>query len=98
MVDIAKPSALNFLLRNCWELFVPYLSNQEIGKIDSSIIDIKLRKLFFIKVSDFYLVNKIYSLKELKWILKRNITLTKCHLDFEGNIHAYLAAEYITRH
>ena len=98
IVNTAKPSALDFILRNCWELLVPYLSNQDIGRLDLSIIHIKLRKTFFIKVSEFYLVNKIYSLKELEWILRRNITLTKCHLDFKGNIYAYSTAEYIMRH
>ena len=81
-MDIAKPSALDFLLRNCWELFFPYLSNQEIGKIDLVLTDIKLRRIYLNKVSDFYLTNKIYSFKELQWIFARNMSLTKCHLDF----------------
>ena len=55
--DISKPLALDFLLRNCWELFFPYLSNLEIGLIDSSLTDIPLRKVYLNKVSDFYLVN-----------------------------------------
>ena len=81
-------------MQNCWVDFFSYLSNQEIVKLDLALTDISLRKVFFNELSAFYLANKIYSLKELAWILARNIKLTKCHLDFEGNIHAYLAAKY----
>ena len=86
MVDIAKPSSLDFLLRNCWEIFFPYLSNLEIGLIDSVLTDIPLRKVYLKKVSDFYVVNKIYSFKELKWILNRNLPLVKCHMHFDRDI------------
>ena len=78
-----KPSALDFLLRNCWELFYHYLTNLEIGKLDSALTNFSLRIIFLSKVMDFYLVNKIYAKGEIEWILARHITLTKCHLEFE---------------
>ena len=68
----SDPSALSFMLQT-WKLFYPYLSNRDIGKLDSALTEISLRKMFLTKVSDFYLVNKIYSKKELDWILTRNI-------------------------
>lgn len=85
-----KPSALDFAVRNCWELFYPYLSNQDIGKLDNVLTDKSLRNIYLSKVKDFYLVNKIFSRKELEWILARHISLTKCHLEFtiKGNKHA----------
>lgn len=81
--NTSKQSALNIMLETCWEGFFPYLSNREIGKLDSALINFSLRKVFLSKVKDFYLVNKIYTRKELLWILSRNISLTKCHLEFE---------------
>ena len=78
----SDPSALSFMLQT-WKLFYPYLSNRDIGKLDSALTEISLRKMFLTKVSDFYLVNKIYSKKELDWILTRNILWTKCHLAFD---------------
>ena len=87
-----KPTALSFMLQTCWNLFFPYLSNLEIGRLDSALTDRSLRILYLDQVNDFYLVNKIYSEEEFEWILLRNIALTKCHLgfdidiDLEGNI------------
>ena len=78
-----KLSALDFLLRNCWELFYPYLSNIEMGKLDSALTNFSLRKVYLSKAKDFYVVNKIYAKGELEWILARHISLTKCHLEFE---------------
>lgn len=82
VVNTAKSSALDYILRNCWEDFFSYLSNQEIGKLDSAFTEVPLREVFLDKVSDFYLANKIYSHKELEWILARNVPLVKCHMAF----------------
>ena len=77
-----KPSILRFIFESCWDVFLPFLSNLEIGKFDLIITDVSLRKLYFTIVNEFYLNNKIYDYKELDWILNNNISLTKCHLDF----------------
>lgn len=77
-----KPTSLSFMLQTCWKLFFPYLSNLEIGKLDSALTDRNLRELYLDQVSDFYLSNEIYTEEELEWIIIRNISLTKCHLGF----------------
>ena len=75
-------SIFRFIFESCWDVFLPYLSNLEIGKFDLILTDVSLRKLYFSLVNEFYLNNKIYDYKELDWILKKNISLTKCHLEF----------------
>ena len=76
------------LLESCWDLFYPYLLNEDIGEIDSALTEKSLRELYLKLVSKFYLVNSIYSTGELEWIMKRGIELTICKLEFkkEGNI------------
>ena len=76
-------SSLSFAIHNCSKLFFPYLSNQDISKLDLALTDINLRKEFFKGVSEFYLVNNIYSIEELKWIVIKNVNMIKCHLDFD---------------
>ena len=70
------------LLESCWVLFYPYLSNDDIGKIDSALTEKSLRELYIKQVSKFYLTNNIYSVGELEWIMKRGIDLTICRLEF----------------
>ena len=78
-----KPlSILRYIFQSCWDVFLPYLSNLEIGKLDLILTDISLRKLYFTLVGEFYLKNKICDYKELDWILHHNISFTKCHLEF----------------
>ena len=81
-ISFSKPSILRYIFQSCWDVFLPYLSNLEIGKLDLIITDVTLRKLYFTLVNEFYLGNKIYDYKELDWILIKNISLTKCHLEF----------------
>ena len=76
-------SILSFIFQSCWNIFLPFLSNLEVGKLDLIITDISLRKLYFSLVHEFYLNNKICDYNELDWILTKNILLTKCHLAFE---------------
>ena len=78
-----KPSIIRFIFESVWNVFLPYLSNLEIGKLDLILTDVSLRKLYFSLVNEFYLKNKVYNFKEIDWILKKNIALTKCHLDFK---------------
>ena len=77
-----SPSILKYLFESCWDVFLPNLSNLEISKLDLIITDIPLRKLYFSLVDQFYLTNKIYDYKEFDWILSKNISLTKCYLEF----------------
>ena len=74
---------VTLLLDSCWALFYLYLSNDDIGKIDSALTDKSLRELYFKEVSKFYLTNSICSFGELEWIMKRGIDLTVCRLAFE---------------
>ena len=74
---------LFLLLETCWDLFYPYLSKENIGKIDIALTEKSLRGLYFNQVSKFYLINRISSVEELEWIMKRGISLTKCNLYFE---------------
>ena len=60
-----------------------FLSNREISKLDRTITEIPLRKLFFSQVEKFYQNNLILSKGELDWILSRSINLTSCHLFFD---------------
>ena len=85
-----EPSALSFILQTCWKLFFPYLSNVEIGRLDSALSDRNLRKLYLDQVSDFYLTNPIYARAELDWIILRNIPLTICRLDFALDLEGIL--------
>ena len=78
-----KLSIFRYLFQSCWDVFLPYLSNLEIGKLDLILTDISLRKLYFSLVNEFYLTNKIYDFKELDWILNKHVSLTKCHLEFK---------------
>ena len=71
------------LLESSNHLFFSYLTNRELGVLDTVITDLNLRSIYFREAFHFYLNNKIQSLDELSWILKRNIHITKCHLDFE---------------
>ena len=47
---------LFLLLETCWDLFYPYLSKENIGKIDIAWTEKSLRGLYFNQVSKFYLV------------------------------------------
>ena len=78
-----KLSIIRFIFESVWNVFLPYLSNLEIGKLDLILTDVSLRKLYISLVNEFYLKNKVYNYKELDWILTKNIALTKCHLDFK---------------
>ena len=81
------------LLESFWDIFYPYLSNEDIGKIDSALTEKTLRELFIKQVRKFYLTSNIYSVDELEWIRRRGINLTFCRLEFtyQGNkIHVAL--------
>ena len=82
LTSSSKISILRYIFQSCWDIFLPFLSNLEIGKLDLIITDVTSRKLYFTLVNEFYLINKVYDYKELDWILIKNISLTKCHLDF----------------
>ena len=78
-----SPSILSFIFESVWAVFLPFLSNLETGKLDLVLTNKSLRKLYFHLVDEFYLTNKIYDYKELDWILNKNFSLTKCHLEFK---------------
>ena len=75
-------SILRYIFQSCWHVFLPFLSNLEIGKFDLILTDVSLRKLYFGLVDEFYLSNKIYDYKELDWVLNNHISLIKCDLEF----------------
>ena len=87
--DDKRCKVLKLLLQSLGDSFFSYLTNRELGKLDSAISgsNINLRKLYIKEASIFYLKNKIKSMYELWWIMRRGFILTKCHLDFafEGN-------------
>ena len=87
-----KPCIFRFIFESVWDVFLPYLSNLEIGEVDLVLTDVSLRKLFVSLVNQFYLTNKVYDFKELDWILYYNISLTKCHLEFKGNVLLFIIA------
>ena len=72
------------LLESCWDHFYPYLSNEDIGKIDSALTEKSLREIYIKQVSEFYRDNHISSPTELEWIMRRGIDLTVCRLDFDN--------------
>ena len=81
--DSNSYKVLKLLLQSCNHLFFSYLTNRELGLLDTLISDVNLRQIYWKQAERFYLCNKIQSLEELNWILKRNIHITKCYLDFE---------------
>ena len=87
-LSVKSHQALTALFESCWDIFYPYLLNEDIGKLDSALTEKSLRKIYAKHLSKFYLINNIYSPSELEWIIKRGIDLTVCHLDFdeEGKI------------
>ena len=91
-----KPSILRYIFQSCWDVFLPYLSNLEIGKLDLIITDISLRKFYDCLVDEFYFTNKIYDYKELDWILNKHISLTKCNLEFEFRGDCYFICMFCT--
>ena len=86
--DQSSYKVIKLLLQSCSDLFFPYLTNRELGLLDRIITDIILRKIFFQQAGQFYLNNKIKSLDELNWVMKRELRITRCHIDFdfEGRI------------
>ena len=88
-LSVKSHQVLTALFESCWDIFYPYLLNEDIGKLDSALTEKSLRKVYINRVSKFYLVNNIYSPSELEWVIKRGIDLTVCRLDFdeEGKIN-----------
>ena len=63
--------------------FFSHFVNEEICKLDIALSELKLSKAFNKKVGIFYDNNSIFHRSELARIAKRNISLTKCRLDFK---------------
>ena len=89
-----KKLVFMILLGSCWDLFYPYLMNENIGQIDSALTEKCLRKLYLNQVSKFYLTNSILLEDELKWIIKRGISLTVCRLNFQYSAREDEYGEY----
>ena len=81
--DKSSYKVLKLLLQFCCDIFFPYLTNRELGHLDSIITDLSLRKLYLQQAGRFYLTNKFQTLSELNWVMKRELIITKCHLDFD---------------
>ena len=62
--------------------FFSYFINEDICKLDIALSELKLRKAFNKKVGIFYDNNSILCRSELARIVYRNVSLTKCNLDF----------------
>lgn len=69
--DIKSYKVLKLLLQSLDGLFYSYLTNRELGKLDSAISDIDLRRIYFKEAGTFYLIYAFESWAELKWIIKR---------------------------
>lgn len=76
IIIVEKASILRYIFECCWQVFLPFPSNLETGKLDLILTDKSLRKLYLNLVNDFYLTNKIYDFKELDWLLNKHISLT----------------------
>ena len=81
--DKSSYKVMKLLLQLCCDIFFPYLTNRELGLLDRIITDLSLRKLYLQQAGQFYLTNKFQTLAELKWVMKRELIITKCHLDFD---------------
>ena len=86
MSDITKEreSLLGFIFQSdsslCHEFFLPYLRNQDLSTIDTSLTDKVLRNSYFKQIGHFYNANEVGSISELNWILNRNISITRFRL------------------
>ena len=76
-------SAFLLHLELCWDHLYPYLSNNDLCKLDSALTEKRLRRSYFRQLERFYTVNSIFSDHELEWIIKRDIRLTVCRLEFD---------------
>ena len=84
--DSKSYKVLKLLLQPLGDLFFPYLTNRDLGKLDSAISDTALRKFYFKEAGTFYSINFIESIDEFAWIIKRRIPLSRLTLslfDFE---------------
>ena len=81
--ELTSYKVLKLLLQSCHDLFFSYLTNRELGILDRVITDVNMRKIYLLQAKHFYFKNKVQSLDELEWIMMRNISMTKCHLDFD---------------
>lgn len=63
--------------------FFSHFVNEDICKLDISLSELKLRKAFNKKIGIFYDNSRIFHKSELERIVQRNISLTKCKLDFK---------------
>ena len=86
MGDITKDreSLLGFIFQSnsslCHEFFLPYLRNQDLSKLDTSLTDKVIRNLYFTQIGHFYNTNEVGSISELNWIVNRNISITRFRL------------------
>ena len=71
---------LTLLLQSFKDIFFPYLTNRDLGKLDMAINDVNLRHIFTNEIRLFYSSNNIESLDELMWIVKRKVPLSNVHL------------------
>ena len=86
--SLSNSSALHYLLLQpedsnfkCDEFFSHFM-NEDIAKLDIAICELDLRKAFNKKVLIFYNSNSILCRSELIRIAERQISLTRCKLDF----------------
>ena len=94
-------SAFLLQLEFCWEHLFPYLSNNDICKLDSALTQKILRETYLKRLRKFYKISSIYSIQELEWIMKRGARLTVCRLEFDyyhsidyGKHVAYLSTDH----
>ena len=82
---VVRVSQSAFLLQLdfCWEHLFPYLSNNDICKLDSALTQKILRETYLKRLRKFYKIGSIYSIQELEWIMKRGARLAVCRLEFD---------------
>ena len=62
--------------------FLLLLSNKDIGKLDITLSDKEMRQAFHSRLGSYYSSNDIKYKGELEFLVKRNIALTRCVIDF----------------
>ena len=102
MSDITKEgeSLLGFIFQSesslCREFFLPYLRNQDLSKLDTSLTEKVIRNLYFRQIGHFYNTNEVGSLSELTWIVKRNISITRFRLSTLETGKSIVYKSYLT--
>ena len=59
-----------------------YYTLQDIIKLDTAINNSKIKQVFFEILPTYYITQTIKTNHEIKWLLKRKVSLISCHFTF----------------